>query len=180
MRNIGPSGGAAIASGKGEVAIQGDGSENVEILETPKEWRPITDVSVGNVFIAKLFEWMKITTEQFLIKKREEGLSRSPLCLVSSSSCSDGRRFLSFVDRPIESFSFGSSLWVTGEVHSFYQWLNLQEILYFYSASFKKKVELSRLQELERLDFALDNWNLLSWNSNWDFSPHLRSFHSYL
>ena len=43
MHNIGPSGGAITASSKGKFATQGDESEDVEILETPKDRRLITE-----------------------------------------------------------------------------------------------------------------------------------------
>ena len=43
MHDIGPSGGSATASRKGEITIQGDESEGVEILETHEERRPIIE-----------------------------------------------------------------------------------------------------------------------------------------
>jgi len=41
MPDIRPSGGAAIASSKGEITIQGDEIEDVEILEIFEERRPM-------------------------------------------------------------------------------------------------------------------------------------------
>ena len=43
MHDIAPSGGGATASSKGEVTTQGDESEDMEILETPEERRPISE-----------------------------------------------------------------------------------------------------------------------------------------
>jgi len=53
MHDIGPSGGTATTSGKGEVATHGDESDDVEILETPEERRSISEPPADEPAIEK-------------------------------------------------------------------------------------------------------------------------------
>ena len=60
--DVGPSGGGATNSGKGEVATQGYESDDVEILEVPREWRLIIEPPAKEPAIGKAL--VKTTTAE--------------------------------------------------------------------------------------------------------------------
>ena len=60
--DVGPSGGVATTSEKGEIATHGDKSENVEILDIPEEGRPIIEPPVEESAIGEAL--FKITAAE--------------------------------------------------------------------------------------------------------------------